>query len=115
VPFDFKAHALAFESGKFIQHDPPSLPPRFEEDVAPLTPGRRAVLFTITLAFVGCARCKPWSLDLGVPPSLSAPALGTATVLPLWVLKRTTPLSKTSPLASDSDRSADVAALLMSV
>lgn len=35
MPFDVTAHALAFESAKLIQHDPPSLPPRFDEDVAP--------------------------------------------------------------------------------
>jgi hypothetical protein len=44
VPFDVKAHAVAFESAKLIQHDPPLLPPRFDENVAPLTPSRRAVL-----------------------------------------------------------------------
>jgi hypothetical protein len=65
------AHAVAFESAKLIQHDPPSLPPRFDEDVASLTPSRRAVLPAITIALVGalavaasavCLSGLPWTI-----------------------------------------------------
>jgi hypothetical protein len=71
VSFDVTAHALAFESAKLIQHDPPSLPPRFDEDVAPLTPSRRAVLPAVTFALVGalvvaasavCLSGLPWTI-----------------------------------------------------